>query len=113
MRSYNNTQRLWWRIHGSANLANVGGTYLLGDNDEYELVDINKSHSVLRMINAYDSKSILPLINSDLTFSVLPKGFEKFQVISITLNSLRKEISNSIEAESKKQGEAFSDSSYD
>lgn len=88
-------------------------TYLFGKSIKNEIVDINKSHSELRNINVFDSESVLPLINSDLTFSILPQGFENFQFISDLLDSLRKEASIIIEAEKAKQGKLFADSSYD
>jgi energy-coupling factor transporter ATP-binding protein EcfA2 len=91
----------------------VGITYLLDDQIKDDRIDINKPHAELCKINVFDSESILPLINSDLTFSILPKGFEKFQMVSELLDSLRKEISANIEAEIGKQGRIFSDSSYD
>ncbi|GAA0299682.1 energy-coupling factor transporter ATP-binding protein EcfA2 [Gracilibacillus halotolerans] len=91
----------------------VGVTYLLDDQIKDDLVDINKPHAELCKINVFDSESVLPLINSDLTFSILPKGFEKFQMVSELLDSLRKEISATIVAEKEKQGRIFSDSSYD
>lgn len=94
-------------------LQTVEVTYLLGENKTTELVDINKSHSNLRKMNVFDSESVLPLINSDLTFSILPKGFEKFQVTSDLLDMLRKEISDSIDSLKERKDKIFADSSYD
>lgn len=91
----------------------VGVTYLLDNEMKDDHVDINKPHDELRKINVFDSESVLPLINSDLTFSILPKGLEKFQVVSELLDSLRREISSTIAAEKEKQERIFSDSSYD
>lgn len=88
-------------------------TYQLGDNTVNDLVEINKPHTELSKINVFDSGSVLPLINSDLTFSILPKGFEKFQMVSSLLDSLRNEVSATIEVEKEKQERLFSDSSFD
>jgi energy-coupling factor transporter ATP-binding protein EcfA2 len=87
--------------------------YLLDDKMRNDLVDINKPHTELCRINVFDSESVLPLINGDLTFSILPKGFEKFQMVSSLLDSLRKEVLATIEAEKEKQKKIFYDSSYD
>lgn len=94
-------------------LQTVEVTYQLGDNTENDLVEINKPHTELSKINVFDSGSVLPLINSDLTFSILPKGFEKFQMVSGLLDSLRNEVSAMIEVEKEKQERLFSDSSFD
>lgn len=91
----------------------VGVTYLLDDKTNDDLVDINTQHAVLSKINVFDSDSVLPLINSDLTFSILPKGFDKFQTITVLLDSLRKEVSATLEIEKEKQNRIFSDSSFD
>ncbi len=91
----------------------VSVTYQLDDQIKSDLVDINESHTELSRINVFDSDSVLPLINSDLSFSLLPKGFESFQIVSELLDSLRKEISNTIETEMKKQDRIFSDSAFE
>ncbi|MCM3068278.1 AAA family ATPase [Priestia flexa] len=87
--------------------------YLLDEKANNDLVDINKPHTVLSKINVFDSDSILPLINSDLTFSILPKGFDKFQMVTVLLDSLRKQVAATIQVEEEKQKKIFSDSSYD
>ncbi|OLN21209.1 hypothetical protein BTO30_16145 [Domibacillus antri] len=93
-------------------LQTVEATYTLGDKKKNEIIDINQRHSALCKINVFDSESIIPLINSDLTFSILPKGFEYFQIISDLLDALRNEISEAIEAMIAKQDKIFIDSSY-
>ncbi|KMJ56931.1 hypothetical protein AB685_19645 [Bacillus sp. LL01] len=99
-------------LPGEYKAQTVDVTYLLGDKTKNELVDINEPHNELSTINVFDSESVLPLINSDLTFNILPKGFENFQIISGLLDSLRHEVSKLIETEKKKQEGLFSDSSY-
>ncbi|MEN1969198.1 AAA family ATPase [Lentibacillus sp. N15] len=91
----------------------VGVTYLLDDSMKDDVVNINKSHTELSKINVFDSESVLPLINSDLTFSILPKGFEKFQRVSGILDSLRREATTFISEKKEKQEGIFSDSSFE
>jgi energy-coupling factor transporter ATP-binding protein EcfA2 len=94
-------------------LQTIEVTYSLGDQKKSETVDINQKHSALSKINVFDSESVIPLINSDLTFSILPKGFENFQIVSDLLDSLRNEITKAIESMISKQDNIFIDSSYD
>lgn len=98
---------------GEPFLQTVEVTYALGEDLKSEVVDINLKHPELCKINVFDSESVIPLINSDLTFSILPKGFENFQIISDILDSLRNEISRAIESMIVKQDKLFLDSSYD
>ncbi|MGG3662348.1 AAA family ATPase [Bacillus gobiensis] len=93
-------------------LQTVEATYTLGDKKKREIVEINQQHPALCKINVFDSESVLPLINSDLTFSILPKGFENFQIISDMLDTFRNELSKTIEAVKVKQENIFADSSY-
>lgn len=93
-------------------LQTVEVTYSSGDKKKNEIVDINQKHPALCKINVFDSDSVIPLINSDLTFSILPKGFEKFQIISDLLDSLRNKINEAIEAMIVKRDKIFIDSSY-
>ncbi|MGG0889450.1 AAA family ATPase [Cytobacillus horneckiae] len=86
--------------------------YLLDEKMNNNLVDINEPHNVLSKINVFDSDSVLPLINNDLTFSILPKGFDKFQIVTMLLDLLRKDVSTTIRVEEEKQGRIFSDSSF-
>ncbi|WP_175638325.1 AAA family ATPase [Metabacillus schmidteae] len=88
-------------------------TYLLDDKTNKDLVDINNPHNELSKINVFDSESVLPLINSDLIFNLLPKGFEKFQLVSGLLDTLRNEVSEVIDGKKNKQEILFSDSSFD
>lgn len=43
-----------------------------------EKVNINVYHEELSKINVFDSDSLQPLLNKDLSFSVLPKGLDFF-----------------------------------
>jgi energy-coupling factor transporter ATP-binding protein EcfA2 len=88
-------------------------SYLLDEKENNDLVEINEPHTVLSKINVFDSDSVLPLINNDLTFSILPKGFDKFQMVTVLLDSLRKEVTATIQVEEEKQNRIFSDSSFD
>ncbi|GMA57994.1 hypothetical protein C7445_109132 [Alicyclobacillus sacchari] len=81
--------------------------------ETYETIYINEPHPLLSKLNVFDSDSVLPLINSDLSFSVLPKGFEMFQKVSDQLDALRREASQIIEREKIKQSALFEDSSFD
>jgi energy-coupling factor transporter ATP-binding protein EcfA2 len=87
-------------------------TYTLDGNIKKDVIDINEKHSVLCKINVFDSESVLPLINSDLSFSILPKGFELFHKISTQLDALRNEITKAINVETVNQNNIFADSSY-
>lgn len=87
--------------------------YSVNGTETYETIDINEPHPILSRLNVFDNDSVIPLINSDLSFSVLPKGFEVFQKVSEQLDALRKETSQIIEREKMKQNELFADSSFD
>lgn len=91
----------------------VETTYSLGEQKKKEVVDINQRHAVLCKINVFDSDSIVPLINNDLNFSILPKGFENFQITSDLLDTLRIETLKAIEYMSESQNKIFMDSSND
>lgn len=77
-----------------------------------ELVDINKRHEQLCKINVLDSDSITPLINDDLTFNILPKGFENFQNVSKLIDLLRNETSDILRQLKEKKEEIFIDTSH-
>ncbi|WP_027415038.1 AAA family ATPase [Aneurinibacillus terranovensis] len=88
-------------------------TYTVMHEKVNEVVDINLPHPMLSKMNVFDSDSVLPLINSDLSFTVLPNGFELFQKVSHQLDVLRDELSQVIERDKLKQDTLFVDSSYD
>jgi hypothetical protein len=76
-------------------------------------IDINKEHHYLKHINVFDSESVAPLLNSNLTFSVLPKGFKYFNNIVQTLDALRTKIEEIITVKDKEKKSVFADTSYD
>lgn len=76
-------------------------------------VDINKVHPHLMQMNVFDSDSVLPLLNSNLTFSVLPQGFKYFNKIVTILNSLRTKLDFMISNVRLEQENIFKDSSYE
>ncbi len=84
-----------------------------GNANDIEEIDINVEHNQLMQINVFDSESVVPLLNSNLTFSVLPQGFLYFNKIVIVLDSLRVKVDGMIKKERDKQKEIFSDSSYE
>jgi energy-coupling factor transporter ATP-binding protein EcfA2 len=76
-------------------------------------IDINEEHDYLKHINVFDGESVEPLLNSNLTFSVLPQGFKYFNTIVKTLEVLRAKIDEIIISKEMERGAVFSDSSYD
>jgi hypothetical protein len=76
-------------------------------------VDINKEHSHLMQINVFDSESVVPLLNGNLTFSVLPQGFKYFNKIVATLDSLKTKLDSMITKVREEQGNIFKDSRFD
>ncbi|MEK3738776.1 AAA family ATPase [Paenibacillus sp. FSL R5-0636] len=76
-------------------------------------VDINEEHSHLMQMNVFDSDSVLPLLNSNLTFSVLPQGFKYFNKIVEILTSLRTKVDSMIANVRVDQGNIFKDSSFE
>ncbi len=87
--------------------------YSIGEKEIEEKVNINQKHNALSKINVFDSDSIIPLINKDLSFSILPSGFENFQLASDLLDVLRIETHKTIENLTENQNKIFSDSSND
>lgn len=98
-------------------LGNINQTvevlYSIGDEDYFEVIDINQKHSVLNKLTVFDSDSVIPLINNNLTFSILPKGFNLFQKVTKILDLLRIELQKTIEVDEAKTYKIFSDSSFD
>ncbi|MBB6635687.1 AAA family ATPase [Cohnella thailandensis] len=76
-------------------------------------VDINEEHSHLMQMNVFDSDSVVPLLNSNLTFSVLPQGFKYFNKIVAILDSLRTKMDSKIASVRTDQGNIFRDSSFE
>lgn len=90
----------------------VETTYSLGEQKKKEIVNINQRHNVLCKINIFDTDSIVPLINNDLSFSILPKGFENFQITSNLLDILRIETLKAINHMNESRDKIFIDSSH-
>lgn len=85
-------------------------------NDETsdpETININEKHPILSQMNVFDSASITPLLNSNLTFSVLPQGFSYFNKMIEILDLLRIDIDNIISEKEIEKNKIFSDSSFD
>jgi energy-coupling factor transporter ATP-binding protein EcfA2 len=76
-------------------------------------IDINQEHDYLKQINVFDSDSVIPLLNGNLTFSVLPQGFKYFNLTVQTLEVLKNKIEEIINVKEKERGAIFADSSYD
>jgi len=87
--------------------------YTLGNSEYHDVVDISTHHSVMSRINVFDSDSVSPLVNADLSFSVLPKGFDLFQRTATVLDSLRTELTAMITAHEGQRDILFADSSFD
>lgn len=87
--------------------------YLIGNVEKDEVIDLNIEHPNLRKLNIFDSESVIPLIDNDLSFSILPKGFDYFQDVSNMLDELRNEISYLINFDINEQEAIFKDSTFD
>ncbi|MGE7602984.1 AAA family ATPase [Peribacillus sp. NPDC097675] len=84
------------------------------DNEsKREKVDINVPHPALSKINVWDSESVIPLINNDLSFSVLPKGFDYFKEASELIDQLKENITAIIGKYEEKKKQSFADSSFE
>lgn len=77
-----------------------------------EVVDINSYHGVLSKINVFDSDSLQPLLNKDLTFSVLPKGMDIFGKLVELLEETKKIISLKVQKIELEKKQIFQDSAY-
>ncbi|MEK4871229.1 hypothetical protein [Niallia sp. FSL W8-1348] len=86
-------------------------TYEINRNEKSEIVDINMSNSALKNINVFDSDSIIPLLNENLSFSILPQGFNFFQETIILLDKLKHSFEDEITEYKNKKGKIFNDSS--
>lgn len=77
-----------------------------------EKVNINVYHEELSKINVFDSDSLQPLLNKDLSFSVLPKGLDFFVKIKDLLESVKNELQSRIQSMENRKSEIFQDSKY-
>lgn len=87
--------------------------YSCDDNESCDQsVDINIRHSDLSKINVFDSSSVTPLINSDLSFSVLPQGLNYFLRINDLLDKIKEMIQVEVNNNQLEQNKIFIDSSF-
>ena len=77
-----------------------------------ECINLNVKHNDLSKINVFDSNSITPLLNTDLTFSVLPQGFKYFTQITDLMDSIKSKLQDMINEYRIKQSKIFEDSSF-
>lgn len=77
-----------------------------------EKVNINVYHEELSKINVFDSDSLQPLLNKDLSFSVLPKGLDFFVKIKDLLESVKNKLQSRIQSMENRKSEIFQDSKY-
>lgn len=77
-----------------------------------EKVNINVYHEELSKINVFDSDSLQPLLNKDLSFSVLPKGLDFFVKIKELLESVKNKLQSRIQSMENRKSEIFQDSKY-
>ena len=87
-------------------------TYSYNERITEETININENHIQLGQINVFDSGSITPLLNSNLTFSVLPQGFNYFNKVISVLDAIKAEVDAEITEKEKDKGTVFSDSSF-
>lgn len=83
-----------------------------GNESCEQCVDINIKHSNLSKINVFDSSSVTPLLNTDLTFSVLPKGFNYFSRLSDLVDNIKAKIQDLVNKNQLEQNKIFIDSSF-
>lgn len=87
-------------------------TYEVNNEVKTEKVDINKPNPFLRNINVFDSDSVIPLLNEDLSFSILPQGFNYFQETITILDKLKASFEKDIFDKGTYKDSIFNDSSY-
>jgi|LSQX01.1.fsa_nt_gb energy-coupling factor transporter ATP-binding protein EcfA2 len=77
-----------------------------------QCIDINLKHPELSRINVFDSSSVTPLLNNDLTFSVLPQGLNYFSQLTDFLDQIKTKIQEMVSAFQLEQNKIFMDSSF-
>lgn len=77
-----------------------------------EDVDINVYHRELSKINVFDSDSLQPLLNKDLSFSILPKGLDNFVRLTEMLGNIKKQLTDKIQLLENEMSCIFQDSIY-
>lgn len=75
-------------------------------------VDINSKQDDLSRINVFDSGSVTPLLNNNLTFSVLPKGLNYFSQLTKLLDAIKANLQDRIDKLTVEQNKIFKDSSF-
>lgn len=83
-----------------------------GNESDNQYVNINIKHSDLSKINVFDSSSVMLLLNADLTFSVLPYGFNYFLQLTDLVDNIKAKIQKLIDSTQLEQNKLFSDSSF-
>ncbi|MDU1323368.1 MAG: AAA family ATPase [Clostridium botulinum] len=87
--------------------------YSCDDNESCnQCIDINIKHSDLSKINVFDSSSVNPLLNTDLTFSVLPQGFNYFSQLTDLVDNIKAKIQELVNSNQLEQDKIFIDSSF-
>lgn len=88
-------------------------SYSCNENESCDqCVDINIKHSDLSKINVFDSSSVNPLLNTDLTFSVLPQGFNYFSRLTDLIDNIKAKIQEILNSNQSEQNKIFIDSSF-
>jgi len=77
-----------------------------------QCIDVNENSPTLSKINVFDSSSITPLLNTDLTFSVLPQGFKYFLQLTDLIDLIKEKIQEEINNIQSEQDKIFSDSFF-
>lgn len=75
-------------------------------------IDINMKHSELSKINVFDSNSVTPLLNTDLSFSILPQGLNYFSELTNMVDSVKEQLQKLINEYRSEQDKIFMDSSF-
>lgn len=83
-----------------------------GSESCVQCVDINKKHPELSKINVFDSSSVTPLLNADLTFSVLPQGLNYFSQLTDLLDLIKAKLQEMVSGFQLEQNKIFMDSSF-
>lgn len=87
-------------------------SYTCNDETTEELIDIDQSHPLLCNINVFDMDSIVPLIENNLSFSVLPRDLMYFNDLTMMLDQLKAEFAKRANQKEIEQTSLFSDSQY-
>ena len=83
-----------------------------GNESGVQCVDINIKHPDLSRINVFDSSSVTPLLNTDLTFSVLPQGLNYFSQLTDLVDLVKAKLQELANNQQLEQNKIFADSSF-